>query len=593
MSVRLARLLVVAALATAAAALHAAEPAKVLRIAFPDITAIDPQQIHDLYSVRVATAIFEGLYQYSYLGDPARVEPNTATALPEIGDGGKRWTIRVRPGIRFTPDPAFGGKPRELVAADYVYSIKRWLDPALKAGGDAALTDLIAGARSVVDAARKPGAHFDYDAPIEGLRALDRYTLEIRLTAVDYTLLPRLASWRALAVAREVIEARGLDTSVAPVGTGPYRLKEWRKGSRIVLEANPDYRPLAFPAEVGAAYAEYATGMAGVRLPAIGRIELEIIAEELPELLKFEKGEFDYALLGGASSRRLLKDGKLKPAYAARGIRHIRYVVPALTYTYFNMDDAVVGGYTPERIALRRAIGMGLNVPEMIRVVQGGDGIAATQLLPPGVDGFDVAAPARSAYDPAAARALLDRFGYRDRDGDGYRERPDGTPLVLAQNSEPETLSRENDQVWLASMKAIGLRVTINTAPFAELLKRANAGQLQLFDLGYRSPDPSGYLILSTLWGKSPPDSNHSRFRNADYDAAYEAFLRTPPGAQRNALAKRMSDVVLAYAPILYRTYPVGNAFVQPWLKGYYPANFGFTWKYLDIDVAKQRAARK
>ena len=166
MSVRLARLLVVAALATAAAALHAAEPAKVLRIAFPDITAIDPQQIHDLYSVRVATAIFEGLYQYSYLGDPARVEPNTATALPEIGDGGKRWTIRVRPGIRFTPDPAFGGKPRELVAADYVYSIKRWLDPALKAGGDAALTDLIAGARSVVDAARKPGAHFDYDAPI-------------------------------------------------------------------------------------------------------------------------------------------------------------------------------------------------------------------------------------------------------------------------------------------------------------------------------------------------------------------------------------------------------------------------------------------
>ena len=78
--------------------------------------------------------------------------------MPEIARRRQRWTIRLRTGIRFTDDPAFKGKPRELVAADYVYSLKRWLDPNLKAGGDAALTDLIVGARAVVDAARKPGA---------------------------------------------------------------------------------------------------------------------------------------------------------------------------------------------------------------------------------------------------------------------------------------------------------------------------------------------------------------------------------------------------------------------------------------------------
>jgi len=102
-----------------------------------------------------------------------------------------------------------------------------------------------------------------------------------------------------------------------------------------------------------------------------------------------------------------------------------------------------------------------------------------------------------------------------------------------------------------------------------------------------------GFAILSTLWGKSPPDTNHSHFRNADYDAGYESFLRTPPGAARNTIARRMSDVVAAYAPIVYRSYPVGNAFLQPWLKGYYPSSFGFSWKYLDIDLAKKRAARK
>jgi len=589
---RLACWLLLAALAVAAPPSRAADPAKILRLAFPDITALDPQQVHDLYSVRICQAIFEGLYEFTYLEEPARIVPNTAADMPQVTDGGRRWTIRVRPGIRFADDPLFKGAPRELVAADYVYSLKRWLDPTLKAGGDATLTDLIVGARAVVDAARKPGARFDYDAPIDGLRAVDRYTLEIRLTDVDYTLLERLASWRALAVAREVIEARGDDTSSAPVGTGPYRLKEWKRGSRIVLEANPVYRPLAFPTTASPALAAYADGMKGVKLPAVGRIELSIIEEELPELLAFEKGDFDYALLGGSASKRLLQDGRLKQEYAARGIRHIRYVVPALLYTYFNIDDPVVGGNAQERIALRRAIGLGFNTPEFLRVVQGGDGIPATQLLPPGVDGHD-AGQKRTQYDPVAARALLDRFGYVDRDGDGYRERPDGSPLVVTQNTTPDTLARETGQLWLASMKAIGLRMQINSAPFAELLKQANAGQLQMFDLGYRSPTPSGFAILTTLWGKAPPDTNHSRFRNADYDAGYESFLRTPPGPARNAIAKKMSDLVVAYAPIVYRTYPVGNAFVQPWVRGYFPSAFGFNWKYVDIDPSKRSAARR
>jgi ABC-type transport system substrate-binding protein len=377
------------------------------------------------------------------------------------------------------------------------------------------------------------------------------------------------------------------------VGTGPYRLKEWKRGSRIVLEANPDYRPLAFPVDIDPAYAAVASGMEGVRLPAVGRIELDIIEEELPELLKFDQGKLDYALLGGASSRRLLSDGKLKPEYAARGIRHIRYAVPALMYTYFNMDDPVVGGYTPDRIALRRAIGLGFDVSELIRVVHGGDGLPANQLLPPGLPGHDARSPARAPYDPHAARALLDRFGYRDRDGDGARERPDGKPLILVQNSMPDALSRQNDELWLKNMKALGLEMQIRTAPFNELLKQSNAGQLQMFDLGYRAPTPSGYAILSTLWGKSPPDTNHSRFRNPDFDAAYEAFLRTPPGPERNALIRRMSDIVVAHAPIVLRMYPVANAFVQPWVKGYYPASFGFTWKYVDIDLSRKRASRQ
>jgi ABC-type oligopeptide transport system substrate-binding subunit len=167
---------------------------------------------------------------------------------------------------------------------------------------------------------------------------------------------------------------------------------------------------------------------------------------------------------------------------------------------------------------------------------------------------------------------------------------PDGKPLTLVQNSTPESDSRESDTLWIKNMAAIGLRMTVNTQQFTELLNQSKAGKLMMFGLGFRASEPSGFSSLMTLWGKSSPDANRSRFRNADYDAAFEQFLRTPDGPERVMLARRMSDVVNAFVPIVLEVFPVGNAFSQPWLLGYHPAPFGFTWKYLDIDVAKKRA---
>ena len=561
---------------------------KVLRVASPDITSLDPQQGTDLYSTRVASAIFEGLYQYDYLATPTKIVPNTAAAMPAISTDGRRWTIRVQKGIRFTDDPAFHGKPRELVAADYVYALERWIDPNLKGGGDPQLSDLLVGARAVVDAARKPGAKFDYDARIEGLRAVDRYTLQLELNRSDYTLLERLASLPSYAVAREAIEAAGNDVMTHPVGTGPYRLVEWKRGSRVVLEMNPQYRTIAFPDSADASNRALVQSMKGAKLPAIGRIEVNIIEELLPELLAFDRGDLDYISLGGQTVERALVDGKLRPEYAARGIQHVRFTVPALIYTYFNMEDPIVGGYTPERVALRRAIGMGFDTPSFIRVLYAGQALPANQLLPPGVVGHDDALAGKSSYDPAGARALLDRFGYKDRDGDGFRETPDGTPLLLTQNSLPDSWSREADTLWIRSMQAIGVRMQINTAPFADLLKQSLAGQLQMFNLGIRALDSSGYQILQTLWGESPADTNRSRFRLAAYDRAYETFVRTAPGAQRNALVRTMSDLVQAYAPLAFQVYPVGNFVLQPWVKGFKQSPFGFSWKYLDIDLSKR-----
>ncbi|HKN08129.1 MAG TPA: ABC transporter substrate-binding protein, partial [Pseudomonadota bacterium] len=374
--------------------------------------------------------------------------------------------------------------------------------------------------------------------------------------------------------------------------TGPYQLKEWKRASRVVLEANPRYRGIVFPQSSDPRHRALIESMRGKTLPQIGRIEISIIEESQPNILAFEQGDLDYVVLGGNDVRSVLDGDKLKPDLLSKGVVRIRYGAPNITFTYFNMKDPIVGGYTKAQIALRRAIAMGFDVDQMIKVLFAGQALPANQLLPPGVDGHDASLAAKSLYDPAGAQALLDHFGFK-RDADGYRRTPEGKPLTLVRGTLPESWYREADTLWKKNMDAIGIRMQVDQKTFTELVNMSRAGKLQMFNLGYRSLEPSGYQILQALWGRSPIDTNPSQFSNPDYDAAYEQFLRTPSGPSRVLLARRMSDVSQVYMPMVLHTFGIGNTLLYPWVQGYWPSQFGFAFKYLDIDSAKRNAAGK
>jgi oligopeptide transport system substrate-binding protein len=474
-------------LASCAAA--AADPTKILHLATNDIDSLDPQQWQDDFSYRVGSSIFESLYQWDYLARPPGIVPNTAAAAPAIAADGKTWTIRIKAGIYFTDDPAFHGKPRELVAEDYVYSIKRGQDPNLRGGGDPVTTDLIVGMRPVVDAARKPAAHFDYDVPVEGLRALDRYTLQVRLNQPNFPLMTENLTGD-FAVAREVVDAAADDIQTRAVGTGPYRLKEWKRGSRIILEANPSYRPIAFPDSSDPEKAALVRQMKGRRLPQVGTIEFSVIEEMQARLLEFERGTLDIVELRGSSAQGLLKNGELDPALAARGVD--RQIDPYGTRSvYFNIEDPVVGGMSKEHVALRRAIVLGFDASALSRVVYAGLARPANQILPPGVSAFDPARSNKPRYDPTAANDLLDRSGYRNRGKDGFRLAPDGKPLLLTMTTFTGNVWIEMQTLWKNNMDAIGVRMEFRSVPPQDLLKEAAQGKFQLSVHG-RATSPSG-----------------------------------------------------------------------------------------------------
>lgn len=581
-------------LAVSAARVHAqADPGKVLRVTLRAAeTGFDPQVYNDLYSGYVVRGIFDPLFRYDYLSRPHAIVPNTAAAIPESKDG-REWLIRIRPGIHFADDPVFKGRKRELTAQDYVYSWKRILDPKLRSPNLELFDGKIVGMDEVVKRAKATGA-FDYDAPVEGMQAVDRYTIRLKLNFPWWDLLADLTSGPTSAVAREVVEAYR-DASgwvmAHPVGTGPYRLAKWQRGQKIVLEASPTFRGLPFVASNDPADRELNARFEGKTFPRIGRVELHVLEESQPRMLSFEKGDIDYLDVPTDFVPKVITpDGKLTPRYAAAGVLLERGLQPSIVYTFFNMEDPIVGGYTREKIALRRAIGMAYNAEEEIRVIRQNQGQFANMPSPPGTTGFDAKFIANSGYDPEGAKALLDRFGYKDRDGDGFRELPDGKPLVLRRGTSPSALERQYDELWARNMAAVGLRMEMVTQKWPDMLKMARGGQIQIWQLANTATTTEGLGIYGLLYGPNAGLSNLARFRLPEFDKLYDEARRVPDGPVRNRMIGELARMVAAYAPWKLTAYRIENVVVYPWVVGfkYNPFN-QHPWQYLDLDLARPR----
>jgi oligopeptide transport system substrate-binding protein len=568
--------------------LAAADMSKTLRVAFPvDVTGFDPQVTQDLYSSYIERSLFDTLLAYDHLVRPYQLVPNTAAALPEVKDGGRTIIVRLRRGIYFTPDPVFKGKKRELTADDYVFSWKRIIDPAVASPNLFIFEDKLVGADELIAAAKKAGK-FDYDAKLEGLQALDPYTLQVKLKSPDYGLVDYMTTTQLSAVAREVIDGYGANgnswTHDHPVGTGPYYLKEWKRGSKLILEANPDFRDVSFPERGDPADAALIKAYKGRKLPLVGRIEVAIIEESNPRLLAFKAKELDYLYIPTDLVNQVDENGKLKDEYVKTGVKWSRELEPSLQYTYFNMEDPFVGGYTPDKIALRRAIVMGYNGDEEIRVIRNGQGMPASQPVPLGLSGHDPKLKPANRYNPAAARALLDKFDYKDKNGDGYREMPGGKPLVIRMGSTPDSLHRLQDELWTKNMDAIGIKLEFVKQKWPDLLKMSMAGQLMMWSIGWQSGVRDGDSFLGLLYSKNKGNLNDARFSLPEFDRLYEASKQLPDSPERTALYRKMSEIVQVYAPWHPGYYSYRNALVQPWVKGFKQHAFiEHPWMYLDV----------
>jgi ABC-type transport system substrate-binding protein len=575
--------------------------AKVLRYAFLVAeTGFDPAQLSDLYSRTITAHIFEALYHYDHLARPVKLKPLTAAAMPEVSADYRTWTIRLRPGIYFADDPAFKGSKRELVAQDYVYSFKRFADPAVKSPFWVTLDDAgVTGLKPLREQALKNKSAFDYDREIEGLRALDRYTLQIRLDQGRPHLLQALLTGSDLygAVAREVIEHYPGKSMEHPVGTGPFRLESWRRSSKMVLARNPNYRERYYEAEPAADDAEGQALLArfkGRRIPMVDRVEIAVIEESQPRWLSFLANEQDMLERVPADFiSQALPNGHVAPNLAKRGIHGLRIVGPESTMTVFNMEDPVVGGYTPDKIALRRAISLAIDVDREIRLVRRGQGIPAQSPVVPHTTGYEAQfKSSMSDFDPARAMALLDLHGYVDKDRDGWRELPDGSPLTLIRLTQPDNASRQLDEIMQKNLAVIGLRIEFKTAKWPENLKSVRGGKFQIWGVASSADKPDAQAALQRLYGPAIGGQNLSRFKLPAYDRIYERMQTLPDGPERLALIFEAKRIAATYLPYRNHVHRLLTDMTHPWVIGYRRALFWLDWwQYVDIDEGKRPAA--
>jgi ABC-type transport system substrate-binding protein len=582
----------------------AGDAPRVLRYAFPIAeTGFDPAQISDLYSRTVVAGIIEAPLAFDFLDRPFRMKPNTLVEMPQISEDFRTFTFRLKPGIFFADDPAFKGARRELVAQDYVYSLKRHYDPRWNSPNLYRLeASKILGLSELRQQVLKDKQPFPYDREVEGLRTLDRYTFQVKLAEAaprfHQEVMTDAGNFGALA--REVVEFYGDKIMEHPVGTGPFVLAEWRRSSRIVLARNPTYREVRYdeqaPADDPRSIA-IAAQLKGRRVPMLDRVEIAIIEEAQPRWLSFLNGQTDLMeRLPNEFAPVAIPNDKLAPNLAKEGITMDRSPLVDITLAaLFNQDNPVVGGYTPEKVALRRAIALAYDSDKEIRLVRKSQAVPAQTAIAPLSFGYNPALKTTmSDHDPARARALLDMYGYLDRDGDGWREQPDGKPLLLEYATQPDQSSRQLAELWEKGMKAVGLRIVFKVAKWPENLKASRTGKLMMWGVGWSATTPDGDTFLALAYGPNKGGANHSRFDLPAFNTLYAQQSTLPDGPERARVMEQASKLMVAYVPYKLSTHRIVTDLMQPWVIGFRRNPFVREfYKFVDVDPAvREREAK-
>jgi ABC-type transport system substrate-binding protein len=510
-------------------------------------TSLDPTQAANVYANHVVVNAYDTLYAYKYLARPYQLKPNLAVDFPAVSADGLTYTIHIKQGVRFVDDPCFpDGRGRELLAEDFVYSIKRQFDPKNQPQGAWLWQGRIAG----LDEWKAAGA--DYDKPVSGLRSIDRYTLEIQLTRPYPQLADTFAQGYSAIVPREAAEKYGKALGVHPVGSGPFRLLSY-DSSRVVMERNPYYRqePVDLRAEGYDPATQAHTGIEAIdgrSPPFIDRLEIDFITESSAAWASFTKGnEVQFGSPPIEQVDRVLaakNPVRLRPEYADR-FHVYSGLEGGFVFTAFNMDFPGFG-YNPDPERERR------NKALRCAIIKAYDWEARNQSWYFGLATYfpGIIVPLSPEYDPELSRdsVTLDVAGARQLLHDnGWTAETLPTLVYGTTAGVTERLFFEQFRAWMRDIGFPHDKVVRKTyATFGDISRAWKRGELPLVAKGWGLDYPDAENTLQLFYGPNgSPGSNDANYRNPEYDRLYEQSSVMLASPERTAIYRRMNQMVI------------------------------------------------
>lgn len=467
-----------------------------------DPPSLDPAHVTDTTSHSVVSELFDGLVEFDR---EMRIRPAIAERW-EVSPEGRTYRFFLRKGVRFQ-------NGREVNAEDFRYSFLRVLDPRTKSERTWIL-DRLEGAADLL-AGRA--------ADLRGIRVQDRYTLELRLAEPFAPFLALLAYPAAMVVPREEVERAGPDFSARPVGTGPFRLTEWRRDDHLVLTANPDY----FRGR-----------------PHLDRIAFRIIPDELTRLQEFKAGNLHHTDVPAGLYRTIAADPSLKSRLHSQSILGIQAV-------RLNVEVPPFTG----NVKLRQALNYAVDKAAFAGVIMEGRVQPATGILPPGMPGHS-GTVAGYPFDRRRARQLLAEAGF-----------PDGKGLpLLTLHYNTSLTNRRLAEFVQAQLAEVGVKVELAALDWPAYLKLVDAGQTQMHRMGWIADYPDAENFLTVLFHSRNIGArgNTSRYRNPQVDALLDRADRATAEAERGRLYQQAERLIVEDAPWIFLNYYSTDVLVHP-----------------------------
>jgi oligopeptide transport system substrate-binding protein len=544
-----------------------------------NIQCFDPAQIDDMYSAREVTRVYEGLLAYHYLKRPYELVPNLAASLPTVSEDGCVYTFTLQEGVKFHDDACFpSGQGRELVAEDFVYSIKRVADPKVHSS----CFSVIAGKIKGLDAWRKSStdvARTDYAEAVEGLKAINKYSLQFTLTQPWPQFPYVLAMNFCCAVPQEAVQYYGVEFLNHPVGTGPFIMQAFNPQlNKLVYRKNPTFRDKYFPSEASESY-QHLLADAGKKLPLVDKIITHILPEEQPRWLKFQQGTIDVADISSDNiALEVIQENTIIPQLQEKGVQLCLEQAPVTRLFAIN------NGCEPfeNNVKLRRALSLAFDGKRYSELFFNDNAVSAQSIIPPGLSGYrkDYVNPYKQ-YDLAKAKQELAEAGY-----------PEGKGLpVITLDINANTKQKQEGEFFKKCMESIGVRIKVVPNIFPELLKKISQRKTMMHALSWRGDYPDAENFLQLFYKAHQNIGIGLHCNDAAYNALYEQATTMQPSTERTVLYEQLNSMVAEHVFAVYSTHQAHPVLYHGWVKNYLWSSYGDgIEQYIDVDLDQKKA---